>query len=528
MIPDAPILSIRDLTVALPAGSDRPFAVEAASFDLGRSEILCVVGESGSGKSVLSAAVLGALPHPLAIDRGRILFDGENVSGLPQAGWRNLRGRRIAAIPQEPMAALNPTMRVGRQIEEMFAIHTRLDREQRRIEALMLIEEMHLPNPPQIAQRFPHELSGGQCQRICIAMALALRPDVLIADEPTTALDVTTQAKVLGLIRELRQRHGLAVLFITHDLGVAAELADKVGVMERGFMVEQGPAAQVLNEPSHPYTRALIAAAPTLDIGSRARSSAETSSTPCLEAVGLTKFHGSRQTLKPTDLTIDRATTLALVGESGSGKTTLARLLAGMTRPTAGHATVDGVDLARLVGRRLSRSRRAVQMIFQDPLGSLNPRRAVGAVVARAAVLAGDDRAGARVRARQLLRRVGLGDDAYDRRPSAFSGGQRQRIGIARAVALQPALLIADECVSALDVLVQRQILDLLDELRTEFGLTVLFITHDLRVAAQVSDTLAVMQAGQIVELADTTAVLNRPRHAYTKALLAAVPRLNR
>jgi peptide/nickel transport system ATP-binding protein len=519
-----PLLKIDDLTVALPAGGDRAFAIENISLDLRPGEILCVVGESGSGKSVLSSAILGALPRGLTRLRGAMTLGGEDLTTQTNAGWRTIRGRRIAMIPQEPIAALNPSTRVGRQIEEVFAVHGRLDRQGRRTEALRLIGEMRLPDPERISAAYPHQLSGGQCQRICIAMALALNPQVLIADEPTTALDVTTQAQVLRLIRDLRDRRGQAVLFITHDLGVVAEVADRIAVMEKGRLVEIGTADQVLKSPGHPYTRALIAAVPSFTPTPRPQIAARSGHDPCLEVRGLAKSYGSSTALRATDLVVERGTTVSVVGESGSGKSTLARLLVRLTEPSAGQALINGEDLTQLSGHRLRRARRSIQMIFQDPFGSLNPRRTVGSMIARAAVLAGDDRVAARKRAIELLQRVGLGAGAYDRRPAAFSGGQRQRVGIARALAMRPDILIADESVSALDVSVQAQILSLLREVQEEFGLTLVFITHDLRVAARISDRIAVMRAGEIVEIDDALPLLTGPRHPYTQALLAAAP----
>jgi peptide/nickel transport system ATP-binding protein len=518
----APILSVRDLSIPLPRGGDRPFAVEGVSFDLAPSEILCIVGESGSGKSVLTSAILGALPPGLAVGGGRITLGGEDLSGLSEAAWRKVRGRRVALVPQEPIAALNPTLRVGRQIEEVFAVHGQHDRAGRRGEALRLIAEMRLPDPERIAAAYPHQLSGGQCQRICIAMAVALRPEVLIADEPTTALDVTTQAEVLRLVRGLRDRNGQSVLFITHDLGVVAEIADRVAVMQKGRLVEIGPASDVLGAPGHPYTRALLAAVPSLTPAPR--PSRQRSSGPCLVIEGLTKFYGAVQALKPAHLVVERGTTLAIVGESGSGKSTLARLLVRLTDCSGGKALVNGDDLAKLSGGRLRRGRRVIQMVFQDPFGSLNPRRNIGPMIARAAELGGDGRGAATARAHDLLNRLGLGTDAYHRSPSAFSGGQRQRIGIARALALRPEVLIADESVSALDMPVQAEILALLRTLQAELGLTLVFITHDLRAAAQISDRIAVMRAGEIVEVGETAQLLGAPCHPYTQALLAAAP----
>jgi peptide/nickel transport system ATP-binding protein len=523
MTSPAPILSVKGLSVALPAGADRPFAVQDISLDLRPAEILCIVGESGSGKSVLTSTLMGALPRGLAIQTGGLTLGDADLTRLSERAWRDIRGQRIAMIPQEPMAALNPSAKVGRQIEEVFAVHGQLTPNARRAEALRLIKEMHLPDPERIAASYPHQLSGGQCQRICIAMALALNPAVLIADEPTTALDVTSQAQVLKLICELRDVHGQGVLFITHDLGVVADIADRIAVMQKGRLVEIGTAEEILKRPREAYTKALIAAVPSFD--PKPRSAAPTTKPGhCLEVQGLAKTYGRTRALKPASLTVERATTLAVVGESGSGKSTLARLLVRLIEPSDGAALVNGHDLAKLRGAALRQARRRVQMIFQDPFGSLNPRRSVGATIARSAELAGCSRSEAQARAKALLERVGLSAAAFARRPAAFSGGQRQRVGIARALAMRPDVLIADESVSALDVSVQAQVLDLLRELQLELGLTIVFITHDLRVAAQISDRVAVMRSGEIVELAETSSVILTPQHPYTRALLAAAP----
>jgi peptide/nickel transport system ATP-binding protein len=522
-IPEPPILSVKSLSVALPVGADRPFAIHDISLDLRPAEILCIVGESGSGKSILSSTLMGALPRGLSIHSGGLTLGDIDLTAQSEGAWRTIRGRRVAMIPQEPMAALNPSAKVGRQIEEVFAIHGKLTPQARRAEAIRLIQEMHLPDPERIAASYPHQLSGGQCQRICIAMALALKPDVLIADEPTTALDVTSQAQVLKLICELRDVHRQAVLFITHDLGVVADIADRIAVMEKGRLVEVGTADEILKRPTQPYTKALIAAVPSFEPKLRAPVP-NTKPGHCLEVDGLAKTYGRTRALKPANLTVERATTLAVVGESGSGKSTLARLLVRLIEPSDGAALVNGHDLARLRGTALRQARRRIQMIFQDPFGSLNPRRSVGATVARAAELAGCTRQEAQARAKALLERVGLSATAYARRPAAFSGGQRQRVGIARALAMRPDVLIADESVSALDVSVQAQVLNLLRELQLELGLTIVFITHDLRVAAQISDRVAVMRSGEIVELADTASVILNPQHAYTRALIAAAP----
>lgn len=515
-----PILQVQGLSIALPAGGDRVHAVEDVSLTVHRGEIVCVVGESGSGKSMLAGAVMGAIPGGLTRDAGRILLRDTDLTALAERDWRKIRGNRIAMIPQEPMAALNPVVRVGRQIEEVFQLHTDLAPEARRRRALELLADMHLPDPVRIAHSYPSQLSGGQCQRVVIAMALALEPDLLIADEPTTALDVTTQAQILKLICELRETHGHGVLFITHDVGVVAEIADRVVVMRRGQLVEAGPARQVLTRPSHPYTRELMAAAPSMTPPPHRPVEGELA----LSAKGMTKVYGVRRALDGVDLEIRCGETLAIVGESGSGKSTLARMLVRVIPPTSGEARVAGADMLTLKGAALRRARCGVQMVFQDPFGSLNPRRRVGEIIVRAGVLAGVPRAEARRRAEDLLELVGLSAAAFHRRPAAFSGGQRQRIGIARALAANPRLLIADESVSALDVSVQAQILDLLRDLQDRLGLAILFITHDLRVAAQMGHRICVMQNGRVVETGPADQVLTRPSHPYTQALLAAAP----
>ena len=508
-----PVLSIRDLSVLLPPGGDRERAVDGVSLDLHRGTVTCVVGASGSGKSVLAAAVMAALPPRLAMT-GSVTFGGRELTGLAESGLRAIRGNRIAMIPQEPVAALNPVITVGRQIEEVLILHGDLGRAERRRRVAALLASMQLPLA--FAARYPHQLSGGQCQRVAIAMAMALAPDVLIADEPTTALDVTTQAAILTLLRADREH---ALLFITHDFGIVRDIADRVAVMQAGRLVESGTAAEVLGNPQHDYTRALLAAVPEL-----APKPRRPPAPVVLEVSGLAKRYGKTQALDGVDLELERGTTLAVVGESGSGKTTLARLLVRLAAPDAGQVAIAGADFLALRGAALRTRRSRIQMIFQDPWGSLNLRRSAGGMLARAAFLAGADRATAKARAYELLDLVGLGGEAYPRRPAAFSGGQRQRIGIARALAMQPDILIADESVSALDVLVQRQILELLADLQARLGVAILLITHDLRVAASVADRIAVMRAGRIVEIGDAATILATPAEVYTRALLAAIP----
>ena len=526
MLDAAPILSVAGLTVALPKGADRSLAVDNVSLELRRGEILCIVGESGSGKSALSGAIMGAPAPGLKVVGGSVRLQEKELTGLSERAWCRIRGNRIAMIFQEPMAALNPAIPVGQQIMEVFELHATMSAAERRERALALMRSMQLPDPERIFASYPHQLSGGQCQRVIIAMALAMNPEVLIADEPTTALDVTTQAQVLKLIRELRTVHGHAILFITHDFGVVAEIADRIAVMRHGRIVEIGEARQVLTQPQHEYTRELIAAVPSLapPSGKDAVGAAVSEKRTVLAVTGLAKDYGRVRAVNEVTFDLERGTTLAIVGESGCGKSSLARLIVRLAEPTSGRVDVNGRCFLTLEGRELRASCRAVQMIFQDPFGSLNPLRRVGATIARAAMLAGADRRTARARAGELFDRVGLPREGLDRRPSAFSGGQKQRIGIARALAMNPDVLIADESLSALDASSQAQILSLLRTLQNELGLAILMITHDLRVAAQISHRIAVMQSGRIVEIGPAERVINSPEHPYTRELLDSAP----
>jgi peptide/nickel transport system ATP-binding protein len=526
------VLSIENLTVALPSWADRPRAVEEVSVSLAQDEILCVVGESGSGKSVMARAVMRLLPEPrVRATAGRILFEGEDLLRATPARMREVRGGRIAMIFQEPMTALNPLMTIGRQIDEMVETHLDLSRGERRRRIEAVLSDVRLPDPGRILRAYPHEISGGQRQRAMIAMALVLEPALLIADEPTTALDVTTQAQILALIKELQREHRTGVLFITHDFGVVAEIADRVAVMQQGKLVELGAAAEVLNAPRHPYTQSLIAAVPGL-VPRAPRPSA--GAAPLLRIEGVDKVYGAGglfakrgrtvHALREVGISVPRGRTLGLVGESGSGKSTLARCVVRLVDADRGKILLDGVDLAPLSRRQMRPHRRRVQMVFQDPFGSLNPRLRVGPLIAQGPIVHGTPEKEAMRLAAELLELVGLSPSAADRYPHEFSGGQRQRIGIARALAVKPDLLVADEPVSALDVSVQAQVLRLLADIRDRFHLTMLFITHDLRVAAQVCDEIAVMRQGEIVEHGATAEVFARPQHPYTQELLAAVP----
>ncbi|QCO05267.1 ABC transporter ATP-binding protein [Azospirillum argentinense] len=528
---ETPLLDVRNLTIDLPRGADRPHAVQDLTFTLEPGEILCVVGESGSGKSMTAHAVLGLLPKAVKVSSGEIRHQGTNVFSLPERDQRALRGGRIAMIFQEPMTALNPLMRVGDQIDEVLRYHTTLDRAARRVRVVELLASVGLPEPDHLRRSYPFRLSGGQRQRVMIAMALAVEPDILIADEPTTALDVTTQKQILELIQDIQAKRRMGVMFITHDFGVVAEIAHRVAVMQRGQIVEIGTAEEVLNHPRHPYTRQLIAAVPHLiehrEDFTHARQPVLTAEKVCKTFhLGGGFFTPGRKVVAGDDLslTIHQGETVGLVGESGSGKSTLGRSIVGLIKPDSGRILFEGVDLLSLSRPAFRPYRRHVQMVFQDPYASLNPRHTVGDIITQGPVAFGEDRHRALDKAKALLTLVGLDASAAERFPHEFSGGQRQRISIARALALEPKLLIADEPVSALDVSVQAQVLDLLEDLRHRLNLSMLFITHDLRIAAQICDTIAVMQKGRIVEIGPAKEVFGNPQHAYTRTLLDAIP----
>lgn len=525
-----PLLSIEGLTVALPRGADRPHALEDVSLRLAPNEILCVVGESGSGKSLTAGAVMGLLPEGVRATAGRILFEGRDLLALSPAEMRKLRGARIGMVFQEPMTALNPLRSIGSQIAEMFRVHMRLSGAEIDRRVLALLEDVRIPDPAAAARAFPHELSGGQRQRAMIAMALALEPRLLICDEPTTALDVTTQAQILRLIRDMQRRTGTAVLFITHDFGVVADIADRVAVMRRGLLVEQGPADEVLNHPRHPYTRALVAAVPPLappapqPVSPEAVLEIDHVSKTYRKGGWLKRNRRVTHAVKDVSLGLPRGGTLGIVGESGSGKSTLARCIVRLLDPDGGEIRLEGKDRLALSREELRQAAPQVQMVFQDPFASLNPRRRVGELVAQGPIIHGTPKAEAMARARELFGLVGLDPAALDRFPHEFSGGQRQRIGLARALAMRPRVLVADEPVSALDVSVQAQVLKLLARLRAQLGLSIVFITHDLRVAAQLCDHVAVMREGEVVESGPVAEVFARPAHDYTRALMAAIP----
>ena len=529
-----PVLSVRNLTVRLPRGADRENAIEGISFDIGPREIVCIVGESGSGKSVTAQAVMGLLPkRDLVVTAGETLLQGEDTTKARISRLRELRGTRMGMIFQEPMTALNPVQRVGQQIAEVLEIHTDMGSSEQRKRVLDIMRAVQLPDPDLMIDAYPHQLSGGQRQRIMIAAALVLDPALLIADVPTTALDVTTQAQILRLIKEMQSRRNTGVMFITHDFRVVSEIPDRVVVMQHGRVVEQGTRDEVLRRPREAYTKMLVAAVPSLVPPKRAPVEGKLA----LEVKQLSKIYGRRtlfnrkarivKAAQDVNFHIRKGETLGIVGESGSGKTTVARCIARLIEPTEGDILIDAANVAHLPERELRPYRRDIQIVFQDPYRSLNPRRTVGQSIVEGPINFGMGEDKALEKARELMRLVGLSSDALDRYPHQFSGGQRQRICIARALAMGPTLLIADEAVSALDVSVQAQVLELLDNIRKQFDLAVLFITHDLRVAAQICDRIAVMKNGVVVEHGTTADVFRSPQHEYTKALFDAAPGRN-
>lgn len=528
-----PVLEVRDLSIALPGGGDRAHAVSKVSFTVDRGEIVCLVGESGSGKSVIAQCVMGLLPKALPVTSGSIHLAGEDITHASVERLRKLRAVRMSMVFQEPMTALNPVMTCGDQIEEVLREHTTLSPAERQTKILAILGEVSLPDPPRIATSYPHQLSGGQRQRIMIAMALVLEPALLIADEPTTALDVTTQAQILLLIADLQARHGTAVLFITHDFGVVADIAQRVAVLRLGELVEFGPKEDVLVRPQHDYTKMLIGSVPSLQPHARP---ADASAPVVLSTRKLGKTYarggwfGKRNEVRAAEdvnIEIRRGQTLGIVGESGSGKSTVARCIVRLIDPTSGDIRLSGVDIATLGASALRPLRQKVQIVFQDPYRSLNPRRTVEEAVIEGPLNYGISRKEALERAHRLMELVRMDPAALARYPHQFSGGQRQRICIARALAMEPELLIADEAVSALDVSVQAQVLELLEEIRGRLNLAMLFITHDLRVAAQICDQVAVMSQGRIVEYGPAGQVFSAPQHEYTRALFDAAPGRN-
>ncbi|GAA3103628.1 ABC transporter ATP-binding protein [Rhizobium viscosum] len=540
----APILSVRNLNVDARTPEGRKPVLRNISFDLASGETLCLAGESGSGKSVTSLSIMGLLPKAsLQIASGNIMLGERDLLKLSDRAMRGVRGGDIAMVFQEPMTSLNPVMSIGAQLTE--AIREHQGSENAEAIALQMLDAVQITDPAKRLKQYPHELSGGMRQRVMIAMALSCRPKVLIADEPTTALDVTVQAQILKLMRELKSEFGTSIILITHDMGVVAEMADRVMIMQNGGIVEEGPAVGIFRAPRQTYTQQLLSAVPRLGaftgtngpprITSRSVETLHPDRTPVLNVRGMNVtygraasflFKGKAPAAAVSDVSFDilPGETLGLVGESGSGKSTTGKAVLGLI-PFTGDVIIDGRNIAGLSHREMQPIRRTAQMIFQDPYASLDPRMAVGAAIAEPLVIHGTTNKSERQdRVAELLRRVGLTTDAATRYPHEFSGGQRQRICIARALALEPKLIVADESVAALDVSVRARVLDLMLELQEGMGLSYLFISHDMAVVERMSHKVAVMRGGKIVEAGTRRQIFENPAEDYTKALMAAVP----
>ena len=523
------VLSVKGLCLSAKTEGGLLPLVHELSFDLSKGETLAIAGESGSGKSITALAIMGLLPGAVRVTGGSISLGDIDLTRAPEDQLRRIRGDRIAMIFQEPMTSLNPIMTVGTQLTEAIRAHENMTRAQARVAALTALQQVRLSQPERRLTQFPHELSGGMRQRVMIAMALALRPQVLIADEPTTALDVTVQREVLDLLRDLQAELGTAIILITHDMGVVAEMANRVIVMREGRMVEAAPVADLFASPTADYTKALLAAVPR--IGQRG-DSAQVATDPIAKVNDLRVGYDIRggilqrvtqrlHAVAGVSFDINRGETLALVGESGCGKSTIARAMVGLV-PHQGQIVVAGQTLGAMTRATQLDLSRKVQMVFQDPMAALDPRQKVADLLAEPLVIHG--LAVDRAQSAALLQKVGLLPEHLDRYPHEFSGGQRQRLCIARALVLNPALIVADEAVSALDVSVQARVLELLKSLKAEFGIALLFISHDMAVVENIADRVAVMYLGQIVETGTRAQIFGNPQHAYTKALLDAVP----
>ncbi len=559
-----PLLQLQNVTVSFRKEGNWTSIVKNSRFDLYENEILGIVGESGSGKSVTSLAIMGLLPKAISkVSEGEIILDGKNIAALSEKEWQKLKGNDIAMIFQEPMSSLNPSLKCGPQVAEILAQHTRLSQKEIRQEVLSLFEKVKLPNPDSIYNKYPHQISGGQKQRVMIAMAIACKPKILIADEPTTALDVTVQKEIILLLKELQQQTRMSIIFISHDLSLVSDIANRVLVMYKGEIVEQGEAQQIFKNPQHNYTKALIASRPSLEYRAKrlptiqdflndtidttvitAEDRAENhkkmyAQTPILEVQNVEKEYfstaglfGKKTTFKAVDdvsFKIYEGETLGLVGESGCGKSTLGNAILQLDKATAGHILYKGKDITRLSTTEIRTLRKEIQIIFQDPYSSLNPRIPVGKAIMEPMKVHGlyKNDAERKQKTIELLERVGLGEEYFNRYPHEFSGGQRQRIGIARTIALQPKIIVCDESVSALDISVQAQVLNLLNELKENFGFTYIFISHDLAVVKYMSDQVLVMNKGKIEEIGDADALYAHPQKEYTKKLIAAIPKGN-
>jgi len=561
-MPESKLLAVDELSISFFTEGKWVEIIHNISYDLSPNEILGIVGESGSGKSVSSLAILGLLPKNISkITNGRIVFEEKDLTSLAPKAFQKLRGNDIAMIFQEPMSSLNPSMTCGKQVLEILRQHTPLSRTKAKAEVLSLFEKVKLPLPERVFKAYPHEISGGQKQRVMIAMAIACKPKILIADEPTTALDVTVQKEIILLLKQLQAEEGMSIIFISHDLSLVSEIADRILVMYKGEIVEQGKVETVFKSPKHLYTKALINSKPSMEVRLKQlptiadfinkntdRSIISTEArqlqhkklyaqSPLLEVVNLEKEYLSKagwfskpEHFKAVDgvsFKLYRGETLGLVGESGCGKSTLANAILQLDKATAGHIFYKGVDITSLSNSKIRALRKDIQIIFQDPYASLNPRLSVGQAIFEPMQV---HQIGASDKARKqkvldLLENVGLEASVYNRYPHEFSGGQRQRIGIARAIALEPELIVCDESVSALDISVQAQVLNLLNDLKANYGFTYIFISHDLAVVKYMSDQLIVMNQGHIEEMGDADVIYESPQKEYTKKLIHAIPK---
>ncbi|WP_411708821.1 dipeptide ABC transporter ATP-binding protein [Corynebacterium sp. LaCa116] len=523
-----PLLAVRDLNVSYATGRGDVMAVQGVNLAVHPGQMTAIVGESGSGKTTSAMATIGLLPSNATIGAGTITFAGRDITSLGRREWRELRGRRIGLIPQDPNNSLNPLKTIGASVEEGMSIHGIGSAAERKARALELLERVGIDDPERRYQQYPHELSGGMKQRVLIAAAVALEPELIIADEPTSALDVTVQKIILDLLDDMRAELGMGILFITHDLAVAGDRADRVVVMESGQLREEGLAATVLTNPRHDYTKRLLADAPSLTVADVARTGATTpraTGEPLVRVEGLTQRFGDFTAVDDISFTVAKGSTHALVGKSGSGKTTTGRSIAMFNTPTAGSITVGGRDIVGLRGKALREERNNIQLVYQNPYGSLDPKQSIGQTVAEPLRnLKGASASTAKAKAKEFLDLVALNPDYYDRRPRELSGGQRQRVAIARAMIVEPELVILDEAVSALDVTVQAQILRLLASLQKDLGLTYIFISHDLAVVNQISDTVSVLSHGKQVESGPTEQVFSNPQSEFTRQLLDAIP----
>jgi len=557
-----PLISIQDLEISFGKNAQTKKVIHGISFEIQPNEILGVVGESGSGKSVSSLALMGLLPKGLArITGGSIGFEGKSLINLHEKEWRKIRGNEIAMIFQEPMSSLNPSMKCGKQVAEILEVHTKLNAKERKEQVILLFEKVKLPDPDKLYNRYPHEISGGQKQRVMIAMALACEPKLLIADEPTTALDVTVQREIILLLQSLQKENKMSVLFISHDLSLVSEIAHRVMVMFQGKIVEQGLVHDVFNDPKHDYTKALIASRPPLNVRLKRlptiqdfmqkkavfeviepemrKSKLEKmyAQVPLLEVKNVCKeylsrvgFWGKIHKFKAVDsvsFSIYDGETMGLVGESGCGKSTLGNAILLLDNISSGAIFYKGKDITQLNKSEIRKLRKEIQIIFQDPFSSLHPRITVGQAIMEPMLVHKiyPTKAICRAKTIELLEQVGLSEQVFDRFPHEFSGGQRQRIGIARTIALQPKLIVCDESVSALDISVQAQVLNLLNDLKDNFGFTYLFISHDLAVVKYMSDQVIVMNKGQIVEQNEADALYDEPKNSYTQKLISAIPK---